>query len=97
MTSQIIDYYEKLDVLTSDVTRKGELTYSASCLELNELQNTFNKVFKVCNIANDSVKEGSEYRAMLDYAEAYHIFKEFDNQPNMYTCLSNMGAIKFSM
>ena len=76
MTSQIIDFYEKLlDIqLKNDGTKKVELTYSASCAELNELQLAFFNFIKVINIANDTVKEGSEHRAMLDYAEAYHIF-----------------------
>ena len=59
--------------------KKVDLTYKASCAELNELQLTFNKVAKTINITNKTVKEGEEYRAMLDYAEAYHIFNDFEN------------------
>ena len=68
------------DILLTDGTKKVELTYSASSAELNELQLAFNKFVKVINISNKSVKEGSEYRAMLDYAEAYHIFADFENK-----------------
>ena len=81
MTRQIINFYETMeDILASDETKKVNLTYKASCAELNELQLTFNKVAKTINITNKSVKEGEEYRAMLDYAEAYHIFEDFENQ-----------------
>ena len=39
ITRQIIDFYEKVeDIVNSDGTKKVELTYSASCEELNELQ-----------------------------------------------------------
>ena len=62
-----------------DKPTKVDLTYKASCAELNELQLTFNKVAKTINITNKTVKEGEEYRAMLDYAEAYHIFNDFEN------------------
>ena len=81
MTRQIINFYETMeDILLIDGTKKVDLTYSASCAELNELQLAFNKFAKAINIANETVKEGSEYRAMLDYAEAYYIFSDFENQ-----------------
>ena len=43
------------------------------------------------------MKEGQEYKALLDYAEAYHIFSDFDNQRQMGICLSNMAAIRFQI
>ena len=80
MTRQIINFYETLeDILLSDGTKNVDLTYSAYSAELNELQLAFNKFVKVINISNKTLKEGSEYRAMLDYAEAYHIFADFEN------------------
>ena len=98
MTRQLIDFYETIeDIVKSDATKKVDLTYKASCEELNELQLTFNKVAKTINITNKVVKEGEEYHAILDYAEAYHIFEDFENQRQMGICLSNIAAIRFSI
>ena len=57
-----------------------DLTYKASCEELNELQLAFNDFVKTINITNETVKEGEEYLALLDYAEAYHSFKGYGNE-----------------
>ena len=54
-----------------------DLTYKASCEELNDLQRTFNKVAKMPKITNKTVREGYELRALLDYAEALSVFEEF--------------------
>ena len=69
------------DILAVDKKNdKVDLTYKASCEELNELQLAFNDFVKTINITNETVKEGEEYSALLDYAEAYHIFKSYDNK-----------------
>ena len=54
-----------------------DLTYKASCEELNDLQRTFNKVAKMIKITNKTVRDGYELRALLDYAEALSVFEEF--------------------
>ena len=74
-----------------------DLTFKASCAELNELQLTFNKVAKMIKITNKTVNKGYELRALLDYSEAYFVFKEFQDGHQVGICLSNMGAIRFSI
>ena len=69
------------DILAEDRKHhKVDLTYKASCKELNELQLAFNDFVKTINITNKTVKEGEEYRALLDYADAYHSFKGYGNK-----------------
>ena len=68
-------------ILASDGGKKKlELTYKASCHEVNELQLTFNKMAKTFNITNKSLIEGQENKSLIEYAEAYMIFKEFNNK-----------------
>ena len=50
---------------------------------------------KTINITNETVKEGEEYLALLDYADAYHIFMDYRNERQMGICLQNMAAIRF--
>ena len=99
MTDQVIQFYETMeDILAIDTkTHQVNFTYKASCEELNDLQLAFNKFAKTLNISNRVVEQGQEYRALLDYAEAYHIFSDFDNKRQMGICLSNMAAIRFQI
>ena len=99
MTSQVVSFFETMEDILAVNTKnhKVDLTYKASCEELNELQLAFNDFVKTINITNEVVKEGEEYRALLDYADAYHIFKDFKNERQMGICLQNMAAIRFSL
>ena len=96
MTRQIIHFYETLeDIINYD--SRVDLTYKDSCEELNELQLNFNKIAKTINITTKTVKKGKEYRALLNYAEAYYIFDEFKNKRQMGICLANMAALRFEL
>ena len=44
-------------------------------------------------ISSCNFKEGEETQALLDYNEAYHIFKDFHNESQMNVCISNVGAL----
>ena len=82
ITGQVIYFFETMeDILAVDTNNHTvNLTYKASCEELNELQLAFNEFIKTINITNETVKEGEEYLALLDYAEAYHTFKGYKNK-----------------
>ena len=82
MTGQVIYFFETMeDILEVDTKKqKVDLTYKASCKELNELQIEFNHFVKTINITNKTVKEGEEYLALLDYADAYYSFKGYKNE-----------------
>ena len=43
-------------------------------------------------LASSGVKDEKE-KAMLNYSEAYHIFKEFSDEKQRGVCLANIGAI----
>ena len=85
LLKQVIYLYETceeiLRISKDDTTDKDfTLSYKASSEELNELNLAFNQVAKIINIGNQSTKEGDETLAILQYNEAYQIFKDFKNQ-----------------
>ena len=43
------------------------------------------------------INKGDEYQALLDYAEAYYIFKDYENQRQMGICIQNMAALRFEI
>ena len=96
MSKQIIDIYETLHKIVN-LKSKVELSYKPACEEVNELQKAFNKFAKTINISKKNVREGKEYEALLEYAQAFHIFKEFNNIRQMGICKQNMGAIRFKI
>ena len=71
-----------------------ELIFKPSCLELNELQINFNKVIKTISLATSSNKNEKIETAILNYAEAFKIFGEYDpDHDQRDVCLSNIGSI----
>ena len=100
MTAQIIYLYETLYQISNDHKRKGavELSYKDSSKELNELHLTFNRVARTINLATQSMavqeSEEKQAQALLSYADAYHIYHEFDeNHKQKGVCLTNIGSI----
>ena len=99
----IIQLYETLYQM--QVERKGkkgavELSYRQSSEELNALHLTFNNVARTINLAystmNVKMTEGKQSQALLSYGDAYHIYKEFDeNHSQIGVCLANIGSIMF--
>ena len=86
------------DILQSDSKQKKvELSFKPSSFELNDLHLTFNKVAKTINIANQKTRKGEEYKALIDYSEAYHIFADFQNNRKMGICLSNIGTLRMRL
>lgn len=82
----------------SRFNRGLQLSFKASCFEINELHLTFNKAAKTMNLATQCWKDqkGEEHlaQALLNYAEAYKIFEEFDpNHKHKGVCLANIGSI----
>ena len=43
------------------------------------------------------INKGDEYQALLDYAEAYYIFEDYQNQRQMGICIQNMAALRFEI
>ena len=100
MTNQIVFLFETLEDILINNTKGGKidgLTYKASNEELNELHLTFNNVAKAMSIAHGTVKEGEEPQALLNYSEAYHIFRKHKNMRHMGVCLSNIGSLRLQM
>ena len=104
ITQNIIQLYETLYEV--QVRRNGneggviELSYKASSRELNDLQNTFNKIVKTTNIADatmhDKMTEEKQSQALLSYGDAMHIFKDFnESHSNQGVCLANIGSIMY--
>ena len=59
---------------------------------MNELHLTFNKMAKTMMNTFDEEK-CSEEKALLNLADTYHVFEEFENTREQAVCLSNIGAI----
>lgn len=100
MTLQIVQLYETLYEIASERRQDGvvELEYRESSKELNELHLTFNRVAKTLNLASRSMKaqlnERQQAEALLSYADAYHIYSEFDPKHSQKgVCLANIGSI----
>ena len=77
ITRGIIHLYEQLDefLRNQHKTKTNQLTFKKSAHELNELQRTFNYVAKTTMLAQSNMKE--KEKALLNYSEAYYIFKKF--------------------
>ena len=99
MMKQVVFLLESCETIL--LSRKGSksagLTFKPSTAELNELHLTFNKVAKTISIASTKVEEGEEAQAMLNFNEAYHIFKDFKNERQMSVCVSNIGALRMKV
>ena len=100
MTAQIIYLYETLYQISNESKHKGasELSYKESSKELNELHLTFNRVARTMQLATQSmavqVSEEKQAQALLSYADAYHIYHEFDEfHQQKGVCLTNIGSI----
>ena len=80
ITRGIIHLYETLKEIADQKKEQktSVLSFKKSALELNELHRTFNKIAKTMMLASSGMKENKE-KAMLNYCEAYHIFKEFND------------------
>lgn len=44
-------------------------------------------------MARTAEKEGNAHMSLLNYSEAYSVFKEFQNYREMGVCLNNIGSI----
>ena len=100
MTEGIIYLYETLYEIASEKKKDGavELSFRANCRELNELNITFNSVARTINLAyskmSSHLTEEQQAQALLSYADAYHIYSEFDeNHSQKGVCLANMGSV----
>ncbi len=47
------------------------------------------------NFANNGFLKVNDTEALLDFAEAYTIFKKVENKPAMLVCMNNIGVIHF--
>ena len=105
MTASIINLYETLHEISG--ARKGmkgavELSYKSTSKELNELHLTFNRVARTINLASKSMAtkmtEEQQAQALLSYADAFHIYHEFDEHHRQKgVCLANIGSIMSQM
>ena len=95
MTIQVVSLLESCEEILR--SRNGhqnmKLTFRPSTAELNKLHLTFNKVARAISIAHTKIKDGEEVKAILNYNEAYHIFKDFKNERQMSVCISNIAGL----
>ena len=83
-TAQVIHLLETLYQISSEREANGavQLSFKETSLELNELHLTFNRVARTVNLAtcsmSDQLTEEQLAQALLTYADAYHIYSEFD-------------------
>ena len=61
--------------------------------EINELHLTFSKLSKIVVVARNSLNQGDENEALLNYNEVAKIFKDMKNFENYGKCMNNIGCL----
>jgi hypothetical protein len=69
------------------------LNYKARNKEINILYLEFSNLAKTIKVARESLYEGDENKALLDYHEVASIFKKFGNIEKFSSCMNNLGCI----
>ena len=96
VTRGIIQLYETLEEILIQKEKSGKTTavlkYKKSSLEVNQLHLRFNEVARTAILASSGMGDEKE-KALLNYAEAYYIFVEFNDDKHRGICLANIGAI----
>ena len=69
------------------------LNYEPRNNEINLLYLAFSKLTKTIKVARNSLYEGDDNQALLNYHEVAGIFKELQNREKEGSCINNLGCI----
>lgn len=69
------------------------LHYKPRNHEINVLYLAFSNLTKTIKVARDSLYEGDDNQALLNYHEVAQIFDQLNNQEKLGSCMNNLGCI----
>lgn len=69
------------------------LNYKPRNKEINLLFLEFSNLAKSIKVARESLYEGDENKALLDYHEVASVFKKLNNMEKFSSCMNNLGCI----
>jgi tetratricopeptide (TPR) repeat protein len=69
------------------------LNYKPRNHEINVLYLAFSNLTKTIKVARDSLYEGDDNQALLNYHEVAQIFDQLNNQEKLGSCMNNLGCI----
>ena len=69
------------------------LNYKPRNYEINTLYLAFSDLTKTIKVARDSLYEGDDNQALLNYHEVAQIFDNLNNQEKLGSCMNNLGCI----
>jgi len=69
------------------------LNYKPRNHEINVLYLAFSNLTKTIKVARDSLYEGDDNLALLNYHEVAQIFEQLGNEEKLGSCLNNLGCI----
>lgn len=69
------------------------LQYQPCNKEINLLYLAFSKLTKTIKVARNSLYEGDDNQALLNYHEVAEIFSELKNREKEGSCINNLGCI----
>ena len=69
------------------------LNYTPTNHEINQLYLAFSKLTKTIKVARNSLYEGDDNLALLNYHEVSQIFSELKNREKEGSCINNLGCI----
>jgi len=69
------------------------LKYKPRSKEINVLYLAFSNLTKTIKVARNSLYEGNDNQALLNYHEVNEIFKNLNNDEKHGNCMNNLGCI----
>lgn len=69
------------------------LNYKPRNNEINTLYLAFSNLTKSINVARNSLHEGDDNQALLNYHEVAQIFEQLKNREKKGSCMNNLGCI----
>ena len=69
------------------------LNYTPRNHEINVLYLAFSNLTKTIKVARDSLYEGDDNLALLNYHEVAQIFEQLGNEEKLGSCMNNLGCI----
>ena len=69
------------------------LNYKPRNHEINVLYLAFSNLTKTIKVARESLDEGDDNQALLNYHEVAHIFGQLGNEGKRASCMNNLGCL----
>ena len=69
------------------------LHYRPTNYEMNTLYLSFSDLTKCIKVARDSLYEGDDNQALINYHEVASIFQNLQNEDKLGACMNNIGII----